>query len=190
MKKYIYGAILLFIIYSFMKPSSIDLAIDNPSDRAITVSVDELHVEVPPKEVVWVEMGEGEHTVTLEDGTTHPYNYDSGAFFLNPTKSEYLVTESFFGDESANLSYRLSNPGKTVEFMGMELEGNYDVVKDLVSKVTWSVGAREAMPNSVEADSDQNYVIVKKLMDENEFAQEMIEAIRSMPAEEAPEEAN
>lgn len=188
MKKYIYGAIALFIIYSIMKPSSIDLAIDNPLDRAITVSVDELHVEVPAKEVVWVEMGEGEHTVTLEDGTTHPYNYESGAYFFNPTQSEYLVTESFFGDESANLSYSISNPGKKVEYMGMELEGNYDVVKDLVTKVTWGVGAREPMPNSVEADADQNYVIVKKLMDPNEFTQQMIEAIRNMPAENMPEE--
>lgn len=188
MKKYIYGIGAIFLLYIFLRPGTIDLAIDNPLDRAITVSVDELHVEVPAKEVVWVEMGEGEHTVTLEDGTTHPYNYDSGAYFFNPTQSEYLVTESFFGDESANLSYSLSNPGKKVEYMGMELEGNYEVVKDLISKVTWGVGAREAMPNSIEADADENYVIVKKLMDPNEFTQQMIEAFRNMPAEETQEE--
>ncbi len=187
MKKYIFGAVALFIIYSIMSPSTIDLAIDNPLDRAITVSVDELHVEVPAKEVVWVEMGEGEHTVTLEDGTTHPYTYDSGAFFLNPTKSEYLVTETFFGDESASKMYSMTNPGKKVEYMGMELEGNYDIVKDLISKVTWGVGAREEVPNSVEADADQNYVVVKKLMDPNEFTAQLIEAFRNMP-EEAPSE--
>ena len=188
MKKYIFGAIALFIIYSIMKPNTIDLAIDNPLDRPITVSVDELHVEVPAKEVVWVEMGEGEHTVTLENGSTHPYTYDKGAYFFNPTESEYLVTESFFGDESANLSYSLTNPGNKVEYMGMELEGNYDVVKDIISKVTWGVGARESMPNSVEADADENYVVVKKLMDPNEFTQQMIEAFRNMPAEETQEE--
>lgn len=184
MNKLIIAGVVIFGLYMFLKPTVIDLAVDNPTDSPITVTIDQLSIEVPPREVVWVEMGKGEHTVTLEDGSTHPFDYTSGAYFLNPTQSEYLVTEEFFGGGADQMSYALSNPDRTVVYMGMEIEGRYEVVKDLVSKVTWDVGAREQMPESVQADEDENYVVMKKLIGPSEFMDQIRQAMQQAAQEE------
>lgn len=178
MKYIIYIGIAVFLLFMFFGPSSVDLAIDNPTERALTVSVDDLHVDVPPNEVIWVEMGKGEHVITLEDGSEHPYNFEKRAYMLNPTMSEYLVTESFFGTEASRVEYELKSPKKTVEFMGIEFEGNYDVVNELISEVTWDIGAREAVPMSVEADADATYVVIKKLMSTPEFYAQIRESLQ------------
>lgn len=184
MNKLIIGVVALVVLWSVFSPKKVDLAIDNPLDHPVFVSIDELNVEVPANDVVWVEMGRGEHTVSLEDGTKEPFDFSKKAYFLNPTKSEYLVEEHFYGDLSARLSYMNSNPDKKVEYMGMEFEGRYDVVKDLITPVTWDVGARESMPESVQADADDNYVVLKKLLDQNEFIEMMMRAAAQQKAEE------
>lgn len=191
MKNLIYGAIAIFVLYMWLSPKKVDLVIDNPTSEAITVAVDELNVEIPPKEVVWVEMGKGEHTVTLEDGSQHPYDYSGKAYFLNPTKSEYLLENHFYGDMSAYVKYKMAYPDKKVEYMGMELEGGYDVVKDLITNVTWDVGARESMPESVESDSSSDYLVMKKLIGPSEFIGMMMESFKAKAAEaKAEAEAN
>lgn len=184
MKKYIFLAIAAFVLFVIFSPSSVDVAIDNPTDSPVTVTIDELTVEVPAKEVVWVEMGKGEHTVELEDGSTHPFDYSDAAYFLNPTQSSYLVEDHFYGDLASQLSYSASNPDRTVTFMGMELAGQYTLVDDLITPVTWDVGARENMPESVSADSDESYVVMKKLIDEGEFTNMIISEMQNRVSEE------
>lgn len=184
MKSLFYVAIGAFVLYLIFKPSKIDLAVDNPSDNPITVTIDELAVEVPPSEVVWVEMGKGNHTVTLEDGSAHDFDYQSGAYFLNPTKSSYLITEHFFGTTAAQKSYELtqtlmSAKKDSIEYMGITLPSTYGKVDDLITKVTWDVGARETVPESVQVEESADHVILKKLMDPNEFWQAVFSSMGS-----------
>jgi len=73
--------------------------------------------------------------------------------------------------------------------MGLELEGQYTIVEDLISQVTWDVGARESMPESIQADADSDYVILKKLMDPNEFMQMVRAEFEAMAEQEAGKEA-
>ena len=180
MKYIIFGIIGLGALYFFFKTGNVDLAIDNPSDEALIVSVDELTVEVPAKELVWVEMGKGNHTITLPNGDTEDFNFTETAYMLNPTMSEYLVAEHFFGDMISQLGYMKNFAAKdSVEYMGFTLPGNYQVVKDLVNKVTWEIGARQAVPETIEADADENYVVIKKLNDPGEFWDMVMESLQS-----------
>ena len=69
--------------------------------------------------------------------------------------------------------------------MGMELEGDYSVVNQLVNPVTWEIGPRESLPEVVEVEAGQSYTTVSKLMSGQEFWQQVMQAAQDMPSEEA-----
>lgn len=170
---------VLLVVGLYSCTSNVDLAIDNPTDQPITVSVDSLTVQVPGNEVVWVEMGKGEHSVTLEDGTVEKFDYTKKAYLLNPTRAEYLIEPVFFGDETSLISYMASNNAKdSITYMGIPFDGTYSKFSDLITPVTWDVGARENMPETIEADAGESYVVLKKLYDPKEFMGKLMEALR------------
>ncbi len=149
--------------------SNVDLAIDNPGDFPLIVTIDTLTVEVPPREVVWVEMGQGSHTVTLENDSTVTYNFTERMYMLNPTMSEYLKSEEFYGSDMSESQAAHVIPHQTVTFLGMPLEGNFDVIRELINPITWDCGPREELPEMVEMDADESYVVLTKIYDQTEF---------------------
>ena len=180
--------LLLSVLLTSCGGNLVDVAIDNPTEEAIVVTIDSLVVEVPGHEVVWVEMGRGEHKVILENDSTVIFNFTGDAYMLNPSLTSYLKYEEVYGaDMAASIANIL--PSKTVNYLGLELEGNFDVVNELITPVTWDYGPREELPEMVEVDSDENYASLVKLMDPMEFinkmtsaaAEEGIEATEEMP---------
>jgi hypothetical protein len=167
MKKIIYISLLVVALTSCS--SNVDLAIDNPTDNSIIIKIDTLSVEIPPKEVVWVEMGPGEHQITLENDSIVKYNFDKEVYMINPTFSEYLKYEEYYGDEMSSMSFKSSIPEGKVAFYGLELEGPYQVIKGLINAVDWDYGPREALPEMVEMDADENFTTLMKIYDFKEF---------------------
>lgn len=165
--------ILLIFALSFLLFScggnSVDLAIDNPTRHSVIVKVDTLTVEIPAQEVVWVEMGKGKHTITLEDDSVTEFDFTAKAYMLNPTKNEYLKFEEFYGSPAYQNSYASRVPHKEVTFYGIPFEGNYEVIKDLINPITWDYGPREALPEMVETEDE--YEVLVKLMDYYEFVE-------------------
>ncbi|WP_445455899.1 hypothetical protein [Flavobacterium sp. HNIBRBA15423] len=145
--------------------SNVDLAIDNPSSEAIIVKIDTLLVEVPAKEVVWVEMGKGEHQVTLENDSIVKFDFQQEAYMLNPTLSEYIMMEEYYGSPAFQNSAVSTIPNKKITFLGIELEGNYEVVKNLITPVKWEYGPREVLPEMIEIEEGDNYTLLTKLYD-------------------------
>ena len=168
MKKIILLFAASFALYS-CGSGSVDLAIDNPTDQSIIVKVDTLTVEVPAKEVVWVEMGKGEHEITLEDDTKTKFDFTEAAYLLNPTKNEYLKTEEFYGSTIHQNSFAHQLPKKSIEYYGMPLDGNFDVVRNLINPISWDYGPREVLPEMLEMEGE--YEVVIKLHDFNEFSE-------------------
>lgn len=153
----------------FSCSNNVDLAIDNPSNNPIVVKIDTLTVEVGPREVAWGEMGQGEHQITLENDSIVKFNFTEEMYMLNPTLTEYLMTEEFYGDEMSQMTYQSSLPKKTITFLGTEIDGNYDVIKGLINPVKWDVGPREELPEMVEMDADEAYTTLLKIYDSVEF---------------------
>ena len=172
MKKLFILSILSVVFFSSCS-NTVDLAIDNPTDASVEIVVDTLRVMVPPKEVVWVEMGPGEHQLTLENDSIIKYNFTEPVYMINASLSEYLVTDEYYGPPAFQNSYVSSLPNKEVTFLGMPLEGNFDVVKDVINKVTWDYGPREALPDMVEVDADESYTTLVKVYDAYEFIELM-----------------
>ena len=148
-----------------------DLAIDNPTDQIVSMYVDSLYVEVPAKEVVWVEMGKGEHTIKLENDSTINFNFTESVYMVNPTNVSYFMYEELYGDPS--MIFGASPiPNQKIVYLGMELEGNYAVVDQVINKVSWDYGPRESAPEMIEIEEGDRPSIVK-LMDPYEFIAKM-----------------
>lgn len=158
--------ILFFAIFSLAScTSNVDVAIDNPTENSIIIKIDSLVVEVPAQQVAWVEMGKGQHTITLENGTSEKFDFQDPAYFLNPTYSEYLLMDEFYGPEYLQNSAPSTIPKKTITFLGMEMEGNFDVVKKLINTIKWDYGPREQFPEMIEVEEGENYTMLTKLYD-------------------------
>lgn len=167
-------ALLLSLTLLSCGPSMVDLAIDNPTDESIIVTIDELVVEVPPKEVVWVEMGKGKHKVTLESDSIVEYDFTSSVYMLNPALVSYLKFEQLYGSNTAAMMNAPSSiPYDTVNYLGLELTGNYALVEGLINPVTWDYGAREVLPEMIEMDSYASVEGLVKIMDPWEFIEEV-----------------
>ena len=178
MKKIIFLIAASFALHS-CGSGSVDLAIDNPSEQSVIVKVDTLSVEIPAKEVVWVEMGKGEHQITLEDDSKTKFNFTEDAYMLNPTKNQYLKTEEFYGSQAFQNSFAHQLPKKSIEYYGMPLDGNFDVVKDLINPISWDYGPREVLPEMIEMEGD--YEVLLKLYDVNEFSDIVNETVENEP---------
>ncbi len=173
MKKLFILSILFLTVFSSCS-SKVDLAIDNPTDVSVEIVVDTLRVLVPPKDVVWVEMGPGEHQLTLENDSIIKYNFTESVYMINPSLSEYLVADEYYGPPAFQNSYASTLPNKVVTFLGMEIEGNYDVLTNVINKVTWDYGPRETLPEMVEVDADESYTTLVKVYDPAEFMSLML----------------
>lgn len=169
MKKIVVVIILAFSLFSCS--SNVDLAIDNPTDTPVIIKIDTLTVEIPARQVVWVEMGKGEHQITLENDSVVKFNFQDNLYMINPTLSEYLKFEEFYGDTMAQMMYKSSIPLQKVNFLGTEFEGNFEVVKKLINPVTWDCGPRESLPEMVEVEEGDSYATLTKLCDVREFLQ-------------------
>jgi hypothetical protein len=178
MKKLILLSILSAVLFTSCS-NNVELAIDNPTEFSVEIVVDTLRVIVPPKEVVWVEMGLGEHQLTLENDSIITYNFTEEVYMINATLSEYLVSDEYYGPDMFSENFASTIPSKEVTFIGFPMEGNYDVIKDVINKVTWDYGPRETLPEMVEVDADESYTSLVKVYDSNEFLEMMMSAYTS-----------
>ncbi len=145
--------------------SNVDLAIDNPTSNSIIIKVDSLTVEIPANEVVWVEMGKGEHTITLENDSVIKFNFQEKRYFINPTLSEYLMMEEVYGSESLAMLHNYRLPNKAITYLGIEIDGHYDVIRDVINPISWEYGPREALPGMIEIESGSSTSSLIKLYD-------------------------
>lgn len=178
MKNLLFFAAALFLFTS-CGPSMTDLAIDNPTGSEVELWVDSLHIQVPANEVVWIEMGRGNHKITLPTDSIVDFNFTQKVYMLNPTMSEYLMYEELYGTSpTLMLNSPISN--KTINYMGMEIEGNYELVKDLVNPIKWDLGPREEAPEMIEIEAGDRPALVK-LMGPTEFFTKMMSAAMEAP---------
>ena len=61
----------------------------------------------------------------------------------------------------------------------MPLDGNFDVVKDLINPISWDYGPREVLPEMIEMEGD--YEVLLKLYDVNEFSDIVNETVENEP---------
>ncbi len=175
-------SIFAIALFSSCGPSLVDLAIDNPTESAVTLMVDSLEVEVPAKEVVWVEMGKGSHNITLPSDSIVTFNFTEKMYMVNPTQSSYLMYEEIYGTPSPMMELGGPISKKKVTYLGMEIEGAYEVVEDVVNRIRWDYGPRESLPEMIEIEQGDRPGVIK-LMDPYEFMNLIMQAAASQEGE-------
>ena len=148
---------------------NVELAIDNPTELSIEITVDTLRVSVPSKEMVKLEICKGEHQLTLENDSIIKFNFTEPAYMINPSLSEYLVSDAYYGPEEFFESFTSTITKKEVAFLGILLIGNYDVITDVINKVSWNYGPREPLPETIDVVEDKAYTSLIKVYDSSEF---------------------
>ena len=157
--------LILLIASVYACSSKVNLAIDNPTNVSVLISVDSLLVEVPSRQVVWVEMGVGEHQLKLENDSIIKFNFTEEVYMINPTQTRYLMYEEFYGNAMFQNIYQSSIPSKKLNYLGMEIEGNYEVIEDVINIVRWDYGPRETLPEMVSLEEGESYTTLIKLTD-------------------------
>jgi len=168
MKKYVLLSILSVVLFTSCD-DTVHLTIDNPTEFSIEVVIDTLKYAVPPKDVVRLEIPKGEHQLTLENDSIIKYNFTDEAYMINPSLSEYLLSDEYYGPEMYKDSYTSKLTNKEVSFIGMTMEGNYKVISDVINEVTWDYGPRESIPKRIKIDEDKSYTSLVKAYDSFEF---------------------
>ncbi|MBU2994884.1 hypothetical protein KO500_00465 [Cellulophaga baltica] len=166
--KYLFTFLSLSLLSVSCGSGSVDLAIDNPTTEPVIIRVDSLEVEIPAEQVVWVEMGKGNHSLTLKNDSIVNFNFVSDVYMVNPTLTEYLMAGEYYGNNNSYAMYQMANTN-TVEFLGIELEGDYAIVKDLINPITWDYGPRETLPETIQMESGASYEVLQKLFSPIEF---------------------
>ncbi|WP_179019244.1 hypothetical protein [Winogradskyella forsetii] len=160
---------ILTIVFLISCSDEVHLAIDNPSEFSIEVFIDTLKYTVPPKDVVRLEIPKGEHQLTLENDNIIKHNFIHKAYMINPSFSEYLLSDEYYGPKMYKNSYTSKLTNKEVTFIGMTMEGNYKVISDVINEVTWDYGPRESIPKRIKIDEDKSYTSLIKAYDSDEF---------------------
>jgi len=147
------------------------MAIDNPTDKVVELTIDSLTIELQPKQLTWVEMGTGTHKITLPSDSTFDYTFSDNTYFLNAMCTEYLERKEYYGNPP---EYILNGDAfekkDTTNYIGFALPGSFTVYKDIVTAVSWDVFPREDFPESVEMEAGINsYTVMKKIYDPYEF---------------------
>ena len=91
---------------------------------------------------------------------------------MNPSHSEYIMYEEIYGTMGAFATSSI--PEQTVNFLGMEFDGPYKVIGELVNPIEWDYGPRETTPEVIEVDASESYASLLKLADEEEFLMMMM----------------
>ena len=82
-------------------PDLVAVAVDNPTNDYIEVSIDSLNVEIPPRDVAWVEMGHGVHVITVPGEEPVEFDFVQDMYMMNPSHSEYIMYEEIYGTMGA-----------------------------------------------------------------------------------------
>jgi len=143
-------------------------SIDNPTDQAITVSIDGKDpISVGAKELKKMDgtLSNGEHTMKLGDGQEIKFNLDKDHVMLNPTGSTYIKVLQEYG-----VGMQSSNNDTIINIDGNSYEGPFPLVSKEPFIYTGDLNFQVDSPFKDEiTTSKSGTVVMKKLFRQNDF---------------------
>jgi hypothetical protein len=150
---------------------SADYAIDNPTDKPLSLTIDGKTYEVAPHDEKELSLDAGEHTMkgdVVGDIKFISYYRGRGGI-INPTLSDYVIYRQSFEKVGANV------PGYTgkldqVVLDGVTFEGTMKQSSELFIDKDWTYGVNEELPDSVtEHDNGSNNTVHNKVFRARDF---------------------
>ncbi|MET4675788.1 MULTISPECIES: hypothetical protein [unclassified Luteibacter] len=150
---------------------SADYAIDNPTDKPLSLTIDGKTYEVAPHEDKELSLDAGEHTMkgdVVGDIKFISYYRGRGGI-INPTLSDYVIYRQSFekvGSTSPGYTGKLDQ----VVLEGVTFEGTMRQSSDLFIDKDWTYGVDEELPDSVvEHENGSNNTVHNKVFRAKDF---------------------
>ncbi len=193
---------MLLLLVSSCGDNNKILEIDNPTDAAIALSFDEgtegaQAFEIQPQQNMQIVLASGKHQVKIgEEDAVEIDMAAKGDFLFNPSRSNYIVEEIWYGPETASamieaLGDKAENmmghklPKTTIEVMGFPLEGHFKKIEgDLMIKQIWEIGVTEKAPETIQTEANNSFGEgILKVHRENEYIMALFEAAMQAQAD-------
>ncbi|MET0254648.1 MAG: hypothetical protein ABW193_02570 [Luteibacter sp.] len=150
---------------------SANYAIDNPTDKPLSLTIDDKTYEVAPHEAKSLSLSAGGHTMKGDIvGDLKFISYYRGrGGIINPTLSDYVIyRQSFEKENTKSPGYQ----GKLDQVLldGVTFEGTMKQASDLFIDKDWTYDVDEALPDSVtEHDNGLNNTVHNKVFRAKDF---------------------
>ena len=107
MGKIIPFLIVFFLFLSCVSNQPVNVVIDNPTDTAIHIEIDSMKISIDPRETINYDLSIGLHTLKYKDEkiTFDLESYNQDGLLINPTKSDYIISEEFYLFEDISIDY-------------------------------------------------------------------------------------
>lgn len=149
--------------------------LDNPTEKAISVTIDEIAYDLPPDHAEKIQLQIGSHQMTLPDGQTVKFciTDKSRGGVINPTRSIYIKHKMTYAvsDKSADMLDRY-NSDKEVTIDGIPYEGPINTISDLFidnKNLNYDYSIRTPYPDEVSVQGNQLGTYKTKLFTKKEF---------------------
>ncbi|WP_193014351.1 MULTISPECIES: hypothetical protein [Gammaproteobacteria] len=179
LKKIAFLSIILVLSGCDLFAKKIAFTIDNPTDEAITVQVDNNTYTLSPRTYEKIELIKGTHAVTYQNETAHFYLYEnSRGGMINPTMSPYYINYVFYKVENDGLdyektakemlfSYKNTDTIQGVLYSGYFLKFDNLIVEKIGDTYEWVVDVNEDYLDGYRAKSA--LLITGKLFREDDY---------------------
>ncbi|GKX57717.1 hypothetical protein [Leminorella grimontii] len=172
------GALVLIACISLVGcfGGSKEFSIDNPTDRPLTVSIDNKEITVPAGGMTNITLDAGPHQITLPNGENMKFSVLSAygnvekAGIINPTRTRYVyVIQKYLADGATPFTengdvHVLNINGEA--FTGPFTDLGSELFIDNFNK-NWNFGSTESLPETVYANGKDTYKT--KLFRVNDF---------------------
>ena len=142
------------------------LWLDNPTDKKISVKIDDQSYDIAPGELKHIDSKKGSHKFTGIDGKVVDIEITKPSM-INCTNETYVLQQIEYS--TSGTSNNLPKP-KVVEVKGIKYEGNFEVFKDIVvphDNVNYDVVT--PLKEEIEFTGTKNFIIVNKMYRSNDF---------------------
>lgn len=179
LKKIVFLSIILVLSGCDLFAKKIAFTIDNPTDKTITVQVDNNTYTLSPRTYEKIELIKGTHAVTYQNETAHFYLYEnSRGGMINPTMSSYYINYVFYKVENDGLDYEktakemLFSYKNTDTIQGVLYSGYFSkrdnlIVEKIGDADGWAVEVDEDYPDGYRAKSA--LLVTGKLFREDDY---------------------
>jgi len=164
--------ILVVTLVAGCGSKSVDFLIDNPTDKALKLRIDDTNYDIPAHQSTAVAMKAGEHS--MDAPSTGKLKFvvyaDRQGGLVNPTLSDYvIVSEAFVTGESKLKNFSPAGGGP-FQLDGVTYNGPFKLVNSLFIDKDWRFGLNEPFPSSATGyDAGMGGNIFRKIFRAPEF---------------------
>lgn len=159
-KSFLLAAASAALLWSCATGEDQRIVLDNPTEEAITFSIDKDSYTLEAGTSRQIELADGTHTLTYNgNSTSFEKAKEDGGSIVNPTNATYIIWSELYTDKTPNKGYyrtfikEIEIDGETYQGPFAKVGGIYIRRHDGSSFGVWKWGLDEEMPEDYYTDS-------------------------------------